>query len=285
MLVVQCVRHIDQPAPGPANIHLRISVTGRKVTRMKPLADTHAMLAVEYVRRFGVVHGIDVMRRMNSNRQDVRLNVPGYRHPIALRPKTSDIPAFTQIFVKGDYEFEYPVSDPRFIVDAGANVGYGTIYFANRFPGAHIISIEPEQSNYQQLTFNSSLYENVERFHNALWNEPARMRIQNPNDPKWMARVERISGSDEVNHDIETITVDEILSTTHRNIDIFKIDIEGAEKEVFSSNVEWIDRARMFVIELHDWIKPGCACSFYKALGDRPYRQWFHGEAAFVQML
>lgn len=37
---------------------------------------------------------------------------------------------------------------PRFIVDAGANIGLAAVYFTNRFKDATIVSIEPEQSNF-----------------------------------------------------------------------------------------------------------------------------------------
>ncbi len=39
-------------------------------------------------------------------------------------------------------------------------------------------------------------------------------------------------------------------------IDVLKIDIEGSEYEVFDETCEaWIDKVRMVIIELHDWIQ------------------------------
>ena len=40
-------------------------------------------------------------------------------------------------------------------------------------------------------------------------------------------------------------------------IDLLKVDIEGAEKEVFGT-CDWIGSVRCLVIELHDRFKPGC---------------------------
>lgn len=252
---------------------------------MRRLADTHAMLAVEYVHRFGVARGTSIMFKMNWRMREVKLNVPGYKHRIALRPKTSDVPAFSQVFVRGDYDFEYPVKDPKLIVDAGAYVGYSTVYFASRFPNAEVIAIEPESSNFGQLKFNSSPYKNASALNMALWPEKTHVCINNPDSQKWMARVENIRDGSDPRQTISTITADEILSMTQKKIDIFKIDIEGGEMELFAGNTDWIDKVGMFAIELHDWIKPGCVQSFYKGLGDRPFRQWFHGESAFVLML
>ena len=49
-------------------------------------------------------------------------------------------------------------------------------------------------------------------------------------------------------------TVDEILDESgFDRIDILKIDIEGAEKEVFEGDVgRWISRVNLLVLELHD---------------------------------
>jgi len=49
---------------------------------------------------------------------------------------------------------------------------------------------------------------------------------------------------------------------------LVKIDIEGAEKNVFSANTEWIPRTAVIVVELHDWLMPkqGTALPFLQAI-------------------
>ena len=42
------------------------------------------------------------------------------------------------------------------------------------------------------------------------------------------------------------------------SIDVLKVDIEGAGKEVFKS-CDWIDAVGCVMIELHDRFKPGCS--------------------------
>lgn len=50
-------------------------------------------------------------------------------------------------------------------------------------------------------------------------------------------------------------------------IDILKMDIEGAEKEIFSlGDLGWLKSVRVIMIELHDKHFAGCAESFYRAL-------------------
>jgi len=50
-------------------------------------------------------------------------------------------------------------------------------------------------------------------------------------------------------------------------IDLLKIDIEGAEKELFSTNYEsWLPKTKVLYIELHDRYRKGTATSFFKAI-------------------
>ena len=37
---------------------------------------------------------------------------------------------------------------------------------------------------------------------------------------------------------------------------IIKIDIEGSEQELFSQNIEWLDKFKIILIEPHDWMYP-----------------------------
>jgi hypothetical protein len=62
-------------------------------------------------------------------------------------------------------------------------------------------------------------------------------------------------------------------------IDILKIDIEGAEKELFTYNYEnWLQKVRCIVIELHDLYRPGCATAFFKAISSREFSIFCKGE-------
>ena len=41
-------------------------------------------------------------------------------------------------------------------------------------------------------------------------------------------------------------------------MDILKVDIEGAELEIFSQGTaEWLPRVDLIIIETHDWFRPG----------------------------
>jgi len=44
---------------------------------------------------------------------------------------------------------------------------------------------------------------------------------------------------------------------------ILKIDIEGAEKEVFSNASEWICKVKSIIVKLHNRMRVDCSRSFY----------------------
>ena len=37
---------------------------------------------------------------------------------------------------------------------------------------------------------------------------------------------------------------------------LVKVDIEGAESDLFADNTEWVARTPLLIIELHDWLMP-----------------------------
>lgn len=82
---------------------------------------------------------------------------------------------------------------------------------------------------------------------------------------------------------VPTITMEEILRRADNNfIDLLKIDIEGAERQVFSGGAEWLQRVGLIIIELHDRFKPGCAKAFYDAIAHFDFVQSQKGENLFV---
>ena len=56
-------------------------------------------------------------------------------------------------------------------------------------------------------------------------------------------------------------------------------DIKVFEK----SNTSWLNNVSTIVIELHDWIKEGCAKSFFKAITQIDFEFSFTGENCLVK--
>jgi hypothetical protein len=62
------------------------------------------------------------------------------KHPVFLRYPSTDLNTYKQIFKDLSYDCEL-MFEPDVIVDAGANIGLASVYFANKYPNAKIILI------------------------------------------------------------------------------------------------------------------------------------------------
>ena len=66
----------------------------------------------------------------------------------------------------------------------------------------------------------------------------------------------------------ETSLIVNKIDYSIREIDILKLDVEGAEKNIFSSNTNWISKVQLLIIELHDEVVPGCSREFFSAISE-----------------
>ena len=62
-------------------------------------------------------------------------------------------------------------------------------------------------------------------------------------------------------------------------IDILKIDIEGAEYNLFANNPhDWLNKTRCLIIELHDLLSPGTSQIFFKEMANYKWNTFIKGE-------
>lgn len=214
-----------------------------------------------------------------------RVDRKGLPFPIYLRLNSSDVPTYEDLFAKGDYGFSVQ-KPPKTIVDAGANIGLASVIFANRWPDATIIAIEPEASNFDLLKKNVAPYGNVHPVNAALWNQTGEIDVIDTGLGNWAFMTQAQDPSEIKNGHpggtIRAMTVDNVLDEYRLDrVDILKIDIEGAEKEVFADTSSWIERVDAIIVELHERMKPGCLRSFYN--GSNGFdNEWKQGENVYL---
>jgi FkbM family methyltransferase len=199
--------------------------------------------------------------------------VPGAIGRIQVRVSTSDVGIFQEIFLDHLY-LTPPGISPKFIIDGGANVGFTSIYFAMCFPEAQIIAIEPEYSNFEILSNNVKSYLNIRAINAALWSEKCCISLSNPDDLNCAFRVEpKASG------EIETLTLDDLFKLApDGQIDLLKVDIEGAERELFSKRDMRLNNVSCVMIELHERFAPGCGASFRTAFEGMDFIEHVQGD-------
>jgi len=243
----------------------------------------HRYRRARYFRR--VMKGSDAMRLalLEDAPQKIEIFLTNIGKGISLRGNSTDVACFEKVFLGNEYRLPYELS-PRLIIDAGANVGMATLYFASRYPNATVVAIEPELSNFRMLQRNCAGLDNAVLVRAALWPDNGKLKINSSNEA-WAFSVSEI-GSSATSSEVPAITIDDLLRRFDvSKIDLLKLDIEGAELELFSrAAANWIDRVEHIAIELHDRIRPGCAQAFYSSLASREFLQEVKGENIFVRI-
>lgn len=190
---------------------------------------------------------------------------------MVMRPRSADREIFEEIFIREDYAFEV-THLVKVVMDLGANVGYGAIYFARRFPEARIIAVEPSPANFSILVLNTQAYPNIIPVQAAVWSHACTLRFENEQAGHSDYRVGEAPDASSPSS-IRAVTVQELMDQHGvSRIDLLKIDIEGTEKELFaaSSDTGWLAKTRLLVIETHDRFLPGCSSTVRNALA--PYQ-------------
>ncbi len=237
---------------------------------------------LRYAKKMGLLKAVTLYTlKVFKKTGEVSVHVPGLAAPVWARFGTSDLGMFRQVLIDEEYFFQSS-AQPRLIVDAGANVGYASIYFANRYPDAAIIAIEPDTDNFNLLQKNTAAYPKVRCIQAGLWSRDCFLKISNPDDGSCAFRVEETTNPENAIPAVTLITL--LKSSGFDRIDILKLDIEGAEKELFSAHnsANWIDRTELIMIELHDRLIPGCEAAMLQAVHNSPFRFSQRGENTFL---
>ena len=241
-----------------------------------------ALRLARYADALGPLCGARALAQVMAGRGCVEIGLPGGRPPVAVRTDQTDVSIFEQVFVERQYDVPLPLSRPRLIIDAGANVGYASVFFAQKYPSARILAVEPEASNFALLVRNTRPYANVTPIQAALWSRAVPLEIENPEGGHWAFRMRE--ASPESAGARPAVTVPQLMARAEAEaVDLLKIDIEGGEKALFAGeSVPWLRQVGALLIELHDEIQPGCAQVFYQALRGHRFSQCTRGETLAV---
>jgi len=210
-----------------------------------------------------------LLSKLSGSRPLLKSKLTGIRHPFWVRVGTTDASVLLQVLVERHYDFNLPI-EPRRIVDAGANIGLSALFFANKFPNSTIVAVEPEEANFRLLLKNVAPYPQIRALNAALWSKNKRIILIDPGDGShgFLTR-ESSSTSAKAISMVEARSLDSIMTELDWDcIDLLKVDIEGAEKELFEGSAPWIDNVQVILVELHDNVRPGCAEAFYRATSE-----------------
>jgi FkbM family methyltransferase len=238
---------------------------------------------INWIRLYGLKNGFKLFSSTLIRKNSKYFAKANFlKSPFELRDNQSDKAIFFQVFYEKQYDlFGVDFPDAKKIIDGGANIGCASVYFSLRFPAAKVVAIEPEKNNFEQLKKNCTPYSNIQYLNAGIWDKNEKLSLTNPEGEA----AEFMFDSDSKDESsICGMTIPEILKEQNwDSIDILKLDIEGAEKEVFLANdLTWISKVKLLIIELHDRYKSGCTKAFFDALKQYDYEAYFHHENIFI---
>jgi FkbM family methyltransferase len=182
---------------------------------------------------------------------EVMLQPPGVAHPVLVRPGTTDALVFDNNLVRRAYACVELRRPPRFIIDAGANVGYASVYFLSTFPEARVVALEPEPGNAAVARRNLAPYgDRAVVLKCGLWPRSGRLRVRPAERADSVQVEEAVEGEPWDCYAFDPLAL--LARFEQRRIDLLKCDIEGAEKQVFAVNSDfWLERTACIVAEIH----------------------------------
>jgi FkbM family methyltransferase len=191
----------------------------------------------------------------------------------------TDHDVLCELWQRNDYGVR-DKEDINVVVDIGGNIGAFSLLICRLYPQSRVITYEPEPENYEVFTENIRRLDHrhqIEPHNEAVWSSMGEVVISpggsggrgagggnfahlgmtvhvcdgDPDSPSSICYNAQCRGTP---MSVPSVTLDSILVTLPQ-VDILKIDAEGAEHEMLAKTD--IDNVRYLVLEFHDVRGPG----------------------------
>lgn len=164
--------------------------------------------------------------------------------PVYYRRNRGDLHTLREVWIDEAYRLPFDLP-PRTVVDLGANIGLTTLWLRGRYEIDRIIAVEPAADNVQVLRKNLADAA-VTVIHAAVGPEDGTARFA----ASAQSHLGRVGSTGSRVRQVSMRTVLDALEPG-ATIDLLKVDIEGAEAQLFSGDLSWLKRVRSIVIEIH----------------------------------
>lgn len=178
-------------------------------------------------------------------------NVPGYMSIAGKKFHAPDslsvIWQYYEIFFKRYYRFS-PINAaaPR-IIDIGSNIGLSLTFFTQEYPNARITAYEADPTIFSYLKENSTHFPKAELINKAVWIHNNGIELHSNGADSASILV----GKGTTIH-VPSISFSEILEK-ETEIDMLKMDIEGAENNVFTDRTLPLHKIKNIFLEYHSY--------------------------------
>jgi FkbM family methyltransferase len=172
--------------------------------------------------------------------------------PFCYRPGTTDLLVLEQVFLDGEYRVE-PIAPEsiEYIVDLGSNIGVTAMFWAQRYPNAKMVLVEPDPENFKLLQRNTAAFQERCVLLNVAVSDKRGETTFFRSDREYGHSI--LKGDDSVSEIVvKTLTVSDVLEQAgFPRVDLLKMDIEGGEQIVMPTIGIWKFAPRYLIAELH----------------------------------
>ena len=157
---------------------------------------------------------------------------------------TKDVETIVNNVIREEYG-QLTLKSPNWMIDAGAYIGDTSVYFLSKYPGLKVLALEPNPDSIPCAKENLLPYgERAQLLEKGLYGEECLLHLSG------LETGATISSS---GTPMECTTVDVVMKQYGiEEIDILKMDIEGAEVSVFESDTSgWLCKVKLILIETH----------------------------------
>jgi FkbM family methyltransferase len=240
------------------------------------------------VTRFGFSGAVKLLasrKRLSRWLPDWTQRVPirAYPHPFHYRHGTTDKYIMADVLLDAQYQCLMNLTGVRRILDVGANIGTTSVLLLNAYPEATLVALEPDPGNFAVLQKNIAPYgARAVALRKALWHRPEALAIERGSFRDGGAWSFQVKSSGAADAEVDGITLPELMRLCQLDeVDILKIDIEGAERYVFDpSIVPCLRNVKRIAIELHD---PPSREAFLRCVQASPGQLSQYGEVTLWQ--
>lgn len=186
-----------------------------------------------------------LLRFSRSRRYHPIFNKKIYKFRFNLPDAPSFVYQFKEIFFDQIYKFKTQKNNPL-IIDCGANIGTSVIYFKTIYPNSKIIAYEADAFIFDFFKKNLEInkIKDVEIFNKAVWN--------NSDGVFFLSDGADGGAIKNSGKKVESIRLKDVLEV-HEEIDMLKIDIEGAELVVLEDCRNSLSSIKNLFIEYHSF--------------------------------
>ncbi|TAN24576.1 MAG: FkbM family methyltransferase [Acidobacteria bacterium] len=189
---------------------------------------------------------------------------------VELRPNSGDSLIFAQVFFDAAYDLTPLARWPEIetlaraapqplLLDLGANVGFAALALHWQFPRARILAVEPEPHNFAQLCRNVAGIEAIVPVQAAV--AAADGWVQLVNAGRKSSDFRTVPASSQPGAAIPASSIETLWRRAGLRPDygtplLVKMDVEGAERDLFFPGCPWLERTPLLIVEPHDWLLP-----------------------------